>query len=308
MNGTVIGLHISKEKGTIKTPVATAEITPLGIAGDAHAGNWHRQISLLDAAAAKRFTEASNIAVAPGEFAENVLLDGIDLLRAAPLDRLVIGPVELEITQIGKECHGAGCSVFQRVGECLMPKQGLFARVITPGTVNTGDPAELIERTFAVHIVTLSDRAAAGDYEDRSGPRIAELVAAKFAGTRWHIAIDRTVIPDDPQMLTKILERDRDEATDVVITTGGTGIGPRDITPEVIFEFADAEIPGVMEYIRIKYGADKPSALLSRSIAAVMGDTLVFALPGSVRAAEEYMTEILKVLEHAVLMRHGLGH
>lgn len=308
MNGTVIGLHISKEKGTIKTPVATAEITPLGIAGDAHAGNWHRQISLLDAAAAKRFTEASNIAVAPGEFAENVLLDGIDLLRAAPLDRLVIGPVELEITQIGKECHGAGCSVFQRVGECLMPKQGLFARVITPGTVNTGDPAELIERTFAVHIVTLSDRAAAGDYEDRSGPRIAELVAAKFAGTRWHIAIDRTVIPDDPQMLTKILERDRDEATDVVITTGGTGIGPRDITPEVIFEFADAEIPGVMEYIRIKYGADKPSALLSRSIAAVMGDTLVFALPGSVRAVEEYMTEILKVLEHAVLMRHGLGH
>jgi molybdenum cofactor synthesis domain-containing protein len=134
------------------------------------------------------------------------------------------------------------------------------------------------------------------------------MVAAHFAGTRWHLAIDRTVIPDEPEMLEKVLEQDRDGLTDVVITTGGTGIGPRDITPEVILELADIEIPGIMEYIRVKYGADKPSALISRSIAVVMGETLVFALPGSVRAVEEYMTEILKSLEHAVLMRHGLGH
>lgn len=308
MNGKVVGLHISKEKGTVKTPVATAEFTERGIAGDAHAGNWHRQVSLLDAAAVARFTAAAGTTVAPGEFAENVLLEGIDLARVAPLDRLVIGPVELEITQIGKECHGAGCSVSQRVGKCLMPEQGLFARVITPGTVKAGDPAELIERTFSVHVVTLSDRAAAGDYEDRSGPRVAEMVAAHFAGTRWHLAIDRTVIPDEPEMLAKILERDRDESTDVVITTGGTGIGPRDITPEVILELADSEIPGIMEHIRVKYGTDNPSALLSRSIAAVMDDTLVYALPGSVRAVEEYLAEILKTLEHAVLMRHGLGH
>ncbi|HNT28575.1 MAG TPA: molybdopterin-binding protein [bacterium] len=216
--------------------------------------------------------------------------------------------MELEITQIGKECHGAGCSVFQRVGECLMPKQGLFARVITPGIVKVGEKAELIERTLNVHVVTLSDRAATGDYEDRSGPRIAEMIAAHFTGTRWHLAIDRTVIPDEPEMLAKILERDRDEATDVVVTTGGTGIGPRDITPEVILEIADREIPGIMEHIRVKYGTDKPSALLSRSVAAVMGDTIIYALPGSVRAVEEYMAEILKTLEHAILMRHGLGH
>ncbi len=308
MKGRVTGLHISQEKGTVKLPVATAEFTAIGIVGDAHAGRWHRQVSLLDAAAAKRFTEASNIAVAPGEFAENLLLEGIDLARVAPLDRLVIGPVELEITQIGKECHGAGCTVFQRVGTCLMPKEGLFARVITPGVVTVGDPAELIARPLSVHVVTLSDRAAAGEYEDRSGPLIAEMVANHFAGTRWHLSVDRTVIPDEPEMLEKVLEQDRDGLTDIVITTGGTGIGPRDITPEVILELADIEIPGIMEYIRVKYGADKPSALLSRSIAVVMGDTLVFALPGSVRAVEEYLTEILKVLEHSVLMRHGLGH
>jgi molybdenum cofactor synthesis domain-containing protein len=308
VKGCVVGLHISEKKGTVKTAVGAAEFTAQGIVGDAHAGRWHRQVSLLDAAAVERFTTASGTAVAPGEFAENVLLTGIDLTQVAPLDRLKIGVVELEITQIGKECHGAGCAVFQRVGECLMPKQGLFARVITPGIVKVGDAAELVQRMLAVHVVTLSDRAAAGEYEDRSGPRIAEMVAAYFAGTRWHLAIDRTVIPDEPEMLEKVLEQDRDGLTDVVITTGGTGIGPRDITPEVILELADIEIPGIMEYVRVKYGADKPSALLSRSIAVVMGETLVFALPGSVRAVEEYMTEILKVVEHSVLMRHGLGH
>jgi len=308
VKGHVVGLHLSEKKGTIKTAVGAAEFTALGIAGDAHAGNWHRQVSLLDAEAANRFTEAAGIVVAPGEFAENVLLEGIDLAQAALLDRLIIGPVELEITQIGKECHGAGCTVFQRVGECLMPKQGLFARVITPGIVTVGDKAELIQRTLSVHVVTLSDRCSTGEHEDRSGPRIAEMVTAHFAGTRWHLAVDRTVIPDEPEMLEQILEHDRDEMTDIVITTGGTGIGPRDITPEVVMGLADIEIPGIMEYIRIKYGADKPAALLSRSIAVVMDNTLVYALPGSPRAVEEYMTEILKSLEHTLMMRHGLGH
>ena len=93
---------------------------------------------------------------------------------------------------------------------------------------------------------------------------------------------------------------------DAVFTTGGTGIGPRDITPDVIETMADRLIPGIMEHIRIQFGAEKPNALLSRSIAAVMGQTLVYALPGSVRAVSEYMGEILKTFEHALLMIHGI--
>jgi len=308
VSGRVAGLHISEKKGTIKTPVSAVEITPLGLAGDAHAGRWHRQVSLLDADAVQKFTAARGTAVAPGEFAENILTEGVDLSRAAPLDRLTVGPVELEVTQIGKECHGPGCSVAQRVGACLMPQEGLFARVIKPGRVRIGDPAALIERPLTVHIVTLSDRAAAGTYEDRSGPRIAELVAAHFAGTRWHLAIERTILPDEPESLRKLLIGDKSALTDVVMTTGGTGLGPRDITPDVIRALADCEIPGIMDHVRLTYGARNPAALLSRSIAAVIGNTLVFALPGSPRAVEEYCVEILKILEHAILMRHGIGH
>jgi len=308
VSGRVVGIHISEKKGTIKRPVAIAEVTPLGIAGDAHAGRWHRQVSLLDAAAVKKFTAAKGTAVAPGEFAENLLTEGVDLSRAAPLDRVLAGPVELEITQIGKECHGPGCSVAQRVGTCLMPQEGLFARVVKPGAIRVGDPAELVERPLTVRVVTLSDRAAAGEYEDRSGPRIAELVSAHFAKTRWHLAVERTVLPDEPEMLRKLLLSDKSALTDIVITTGGTGLGPRDITPDVVRSVADCEIPGIMDHVRLACGVSNPAALLSRSVAVVMENTLVFALPGSVRAVEEYCVEILKILEHAILMRHGIGH
>ncbi len=309
MSGRIVGIHLSEKKGTIKKPVDKAEVTPLGIAGDAHAGRWHRQVSLLDAGAVKAFTATRGTAVAPGEFAENILTEGIDLSRAAPLDRISVGEkVELEVTQIGKECHGPGCSVAQRVGTCLMPHEGIFARVVTPGTIHVGDPVRLTERPLTVHIVTLSDRAAAGEYEDRSGPRIAELVRDHFSQTRWHLTVERTVLPDEPETLRRLLIGDKNALTDVVITTGGTGLGPRDITPDVVRSVADCEIPGIMDHIRITYGSRNPAALLSRSVAAVMENTLVFALPGSVRAVEEYCAEILKILEHAILMRHGLGH
>jgi molybdenum cofactor synthesis domain-containing protein len=92
----------------------------------------------------------------------------------------------------------------------------------------------------------------------------------------------------------------------LVITTGGTGVGPRDITPEVVKELLDKEIPGIMEMIRMKYGAEKPNALLSRGVAGLMGNAFVYTLPGSVKAVNEYMSEITKTLKHLYLMRMGI--
>ena len=91
-----------------------------------------------------------------------------------------------------------------------------------------------------------------------------------------------------------------------MITTGGTGIGPRDFTPDVVQSMLDKEIPGLMELIRMKYGQEKPAALLSRSVAGVMGKSLVFTLPGSVRAVSEYMSEILRSLNHMIFMLNGI--
>ncbi|HNS47665.1 MAG TPA: molybdopterin-binding protein, partial [Bacteroidales bacterium] len=114
------------------------------------------------------------------------------------------------------------------------------------------------------------------------------------------------IIPDNAGDLADILTEARGGRVDILITTGGTGIGPRDITPDVILPRLDKVLPGIMELIRIKYGADKPGALLSRGVAGIMGGTLVYTLPGSVKAVSEYMEEIQKSLQHALWMLHGL--
>jgi len=106
--------------------------------------------------------------------------------------------------------------------------------------------------------------------------------------------------------LEDLLHKAKEELDDLVITTGGTGIGPRDFTPDVVRTQLDKEIPGVMEVIRAKYGSGKPAALLSRSVAGVMGKSLVFTLPGSVKAVNEYMAEITGTLLHMIHMLHGL--
>ena len=96
------------------------------------------------------------------------------------------------------------------------------------------------------------------------------------------------------------------EGHEIIITTGGTGIGPRDFTPDVVKPLLDKEIPGIMDYIRLKYGAEKPNALLSRSIAGVSGKSLIFVLPGSFKAVKEYMSEILPMLNHLFAMMSGI--
>ena len=158
---------------------------------------------------------------------------------------------------------------------------------------------------FDVLIITLSDRAYKGDYEDLSGPRIQEMLLKYFSAIGWNNKIKLTLIPDDTVMLTNLLNS-TSQSYNLIITTGGTGIGPRDITVETVKPLLTKEIPGIMEFIRIRYGAEKPNALLSRGVAGITGKSLIYTLPGSVRAVEEYMTEILKTLKHTVYMQYGI--
>ncbi len=158
---------------------------------------------------------------------------------------------------------------------------------------------------FKVLVITLSDRAAKGDYTDLSGPRAKELVDACFSELGWKMESEVEIIADDVSRLRMILN-EASYLYDVIITTGGTGISPRDITVDVVKELLDKEIPGIMELIRVKYGMEKPNAVLSRSVAGIIGKSLIYTLPGSVRAVEEYMSEITKTLQHTIYMQHGI--
>jgi molybdenum cofactor synthesis domain-containing protein len=158
---------------------------------------------------------------------------------------------------------------------------------------------------FEVLIITLSDRAHKGEYEDLSGPRIREILSEYLTSLNWEFSINLTLIPDDEPILRELL-MSAGSIYNIIITTGGTGIGPRDITIETVTPLLKKEIPGIMEFIRIKYGTEKPNALLSRGVAGIIGKSLIYTLPGSVRAVEEYMSEILKTLKHTVYMQYGI--
>jgi molybdopterin adenylyltransferase len=160
---------------------------------------------------------------------------------------------------------------------------------------------------FEVLIITLSDRAHRGEYEDLSGPKIKQIITEFFSSAGWSCNINLTLIPDDAAALRDLLISAGDNYN-IIITTGGTGIGPRDITVETVIPLLTKEIPGIMEFIRIKYGTEKPNALLSRSIAGITGKSLIYTLPGSVRAVEEYMTEIMKTLKHTIYMQYGVDN
>lgn len=158
---------------------------------------------------------------------------------------------------------------------------------------------------FRAKIITLSDRVSTGEYEDLSGPLVKEMLDEYFRELGWELESEVVVLPDDAAKLRQIINESSQEHN-IIITTGGTGIGPRDYTVDVVGQMLDKTIPGIMELIRVKYGMEIPSALLSRGIAGIKGMCLIYTLPGSVKAVREYMTEILKSMQHAIYMQYGV--
>ena len=141
---TVVSVNISERKGTLKKPVPKIELKLRhGIVGDAHAGDWHRQISLLAEESVDTMRAVSPIPLDAGVFAENINTVGIDLKHLPVGTRLRIGETEVEVTQIGKECHN-DCAIKKAVGKCVMPTEGIFAVVVREGTVYPGDEIEIL--------------------------------------------------------------------------------------------------------------------------------------------------------------------
>jgi MOSC domain-containing protein YiiM len=139
----VVAVCISDNKGERKTPVDSVELRENhGIVGDAHAGDWHRQVSLLASESIDKM-RVLGLDVDSGDFAENITTSGIELVSLPVGTRLQIGETLLEVTQIGKECH-TRCAIFYQAGDCVMPKEGIFARVITGGVIRPGDEVEIV--------------------------------------------------------------------------------------------------------------------------------------------------------------------
>jgi len=302
----VEALCISRNRGEPKRPVDASEFRENhGLAGDAHAGPWHRQVSLL-AAEDIESVRSRLPRLQPGDFAENVVVSGVDLKRLGLGSRLRLGKdAVLRITQIGKICHRP-CPIGEATGDCIMPRVGLFARVEAGGPVRTGDAVEVLEAVpperWQAVVLTLSDRCSRGEATDTAGPAAAELVTKRLGAHVYRIE----VLPDNRDTIAGRLKHYCDgHSIDLVLAVGGTGFSPQDVTPEAIRDVVDRLAPGLDEAMRAASLRKTPHAMLSRGVSGIRGRTLIVSLPGSERAAVENLEAVMPALEHGLAKLRG---
>lgn len=302
--GVVKAVCISDRKGIEKKAIEEGHfLVDFGIEGDAHGGKWHRQVSLLSYDKVKAFNERG-ANVDDGAFGENLVVEGLDF-RALPVGtRLYAGTAQLVMTQIGKECH-SHCAIYKRMGECIMPKEGVFAEVVKEGIIRPGDemrielPAD--DRPFTAAVITLSDKGARGQRKDESGPAAKEML--EQAG---YVVVETLLLPDEPALLKTQLMRLADgRQVDLVLTSGGTGFSMRDQTPEATMAVADRNAPGIAEFIRYKSMQITDRAMLSRGASVIRGKTLIVNLPGSPKAVRESLGFIMDSLDHGLKILRG---
>ena len=155
---------------------------------------------------------------------------------------------------------------------------------------------------MTVAVIIISDRAARGEYQDLSGPEIVTVLNEYLPNS----AVRQTIVSDDPDAITAALVENA--GIDFIITTGGTGIGPRDITPRVTTAYCDSLLPGIAEILRAESYKETPNAMLSRGVAGIKNGTIIVNFPGSVKAVRLCTRVLAQVMEHALDMMEGAGH
>ncbi len=300
--GKIQAISVSDRKGVIKENVPSAYFeNDFGIKGDAHAGKWHRQVSLLALESVKKMQE-KGLDVKSGDFAENITTEGIDLLSLPVGTKIKIKDVEFIISQIGKICHHK-CAVYYHAGECVMPKEGIFAVVRGNGELHVGDEIENLGKDgFSVGIITLSDRASKGEYEDLTGPALEKYVSENLKTS----FIRKEIIPDDTKKLELTLKDFADtQMLDLIITNGSTGIAPRDIAPDITMEVIEKRLQGFEEAMRAESFKITATAIVSRAVCGTRKNSLIINLPGSPKGAVENLSVIMPAIEHTIKKLQG---
>jgi molybdopterin adenylyltransferase len=285
LNGVIAAVCRGDARGGPKSVCADVHlIRGAGVLGDCGAPTSHRQLAVI--------AEETLGARPPGTAGENLVTRALGLGGLTEGRRLRIGEsAVVQVTELAARTGEGAALWFARV---------LRDGVVTPGDAVRTDPAFDSPR-FAV--VTLSDRAATGTRADESGA-LAAMLLASMVGSGL---VSRDVLPDDADLLAaRLIALADDDVCDLIVTTGGTGLSPRDVTPEATTAVIDRQVPGIAEAIRMAGLAKTPHAMLSRAVCGQRGATLIVNLSGSPKAVREQLEVLRPVLAHILTTSSGV--
>lgn len=294
---------IGSRHGVAKECVKQAElIAGYGVEGDIHAGQNHHHVSLI----AAEDLQAAKFAIKPGRLGENIMLHGVDLNKLGIGSRLYLGDrVVLNVTQTGKTLQQPD-NIVPVTGDYLMARYGVFAQIECGGTIRANDTVRvesLVPREqYQAVVLTISDRCSKGETVDTAGPAVAATLEESLNAHVYHSEI----VPDDESMIVDKLRYYCDNySIDLLLTVGGTGPAPRDVTPEASRRVIQRFTPGIDEAMRYASLAKTPFAMLSRGVSGIRGSTWIVNLPGSERGSVENLEAIIKALPHGLKKLRG---
>lgn len=305
--GRLLHVCISAKKGVCKHAVPSANVlVDHGLEGDAHAGGWHRQVSLL-AHEDIEFMRAKGLALKPGAFGENLVIDGLNTDELGVGTQLRVGPVLLEMTQVGKVCH-TRCAIYYTTGDCIMPRTGLFARVIEGGEIFPGMPVTITSSVprsrIQAAVLAISDDCSAGMAAD-SEPAVKKVLTEELgARVAWE-----ALVPDVPERIADTLRDLAERRVDVIVIASATGISGLEVAPQAIGAIPDRELPGLGAGIGVGPESVNSNALLWRAIVGIRGETLIINVPGSRNAAVKNLRAVVPALPASVaILRNKTSH
>ncbi len=298
MHGHLVSVNLGKIRGVPKHPIEEGILSPKwGLKGDAHGGDWDRQISLFPVETLSLVPRAIRESFEENSYSENLTIEGISPEKLCRGTILSIGGAEMKILEIGKKSFEPP----ESGRPYIVSREGRFGRVLKGGMVKPGDIVKILEAGSLepdapkVALITLSDKGARGEREDVSG-RFLSWYATRLGAK----VLFSSIIPDEKQVIRETLMKGVDAKADLILTTGGTGLAPRDVTPEATLEVIDREVPGFAEAMRAESLKKTPHAMISRAVSGIAKRTLIINLPGSPKAVAECMEVIFPALRHAI--------